>query len=199
VALLTFLGYTLGRDVGAIVGGLGISGLAIAFAAKETIENLIASVIIFLDKPFVVGDFVDVGGIKGSVELVGLRSTRLRTLDRSLVTIPNRKVVDSNLENLSQRPNQRHRIRIGVKHGTPSADILKIRELILTYLSTHPNVVDTSYVYFTELQDNGGYFMIQYYIGPIENDVTWGTQQEVNLFILDLFKSQGIEFAEFPR
>lgn len=199
VALLVFMGYTLGRDVGALVGGLGISGLALAFAAKETIENLIASVIIFLDKPFSVGDFVDVGGVKGTVELVGLRSTRIRTIDRSLVTIPNRKVVDSNLENTSVRPSARHRIRLGVKHGTTPAQILHIRESLLAFLDQHPNVVEPSSVFFNDLQDNGGYFLVQYYIGPIDMSVIWGTQQDVNLYILELFSAQGIEFAEFPR
>lgn len=196
VALLTFLGYALGRDVGAILGGLGIGGLALAFAAKETLENLIASVIIFLDKPFSVGDTIEIDGITGSVELVGLRSTRIRTFERTLVSIPNRKMVDSPLNNLSLRSEFRVRQMVGLHHKTPTPVLNDIILRIETYLKAHPLTTDETYLYVTRMEDQGLYLMVQYYTISMEGNVHWKAQHEVNIFINDLFAELGIEFAE---
>ena len=94
VAVLAQVGY----PVGSLLAGLGLGGLAVALAAQKTVENLIGSVTIGLDVPFKVGDFVRADGAEGTVEAIGLRSTRLRTLDRTVVTIPNGKLADARIE-----------------------------------------------------------------------------------------------------
>ena len=108
IGLLVMLGQVFGVNVTALVGGLGIGGLAIAFAAKESLENLLASFTIFLDQPFGVGDLVTAGSVSGTVEKIGFRSTRLRTAEKSYLTVPkpNKSVIDKPLDDLNLRTAQ---------------------------------------------------------------------------------------------
>src|SRR6478609_10892106 len=99
---MLLLRFTFHYDISKLVTGLSIVGAAIALATKESLENLIASFIIFFDKPFTTGDLVKVQNITGNVERIGLRSTRLRTGDKSYVTVPNKQMVDSILDNISR-------------------------------------------------------------------------------------------------
>jgi len=94
------LGTIFKLNVASLIAGLGIGGLAIALAAKESLENLLGSFTIFLDKPFVIGDLIKSNGVEGTVEKIGFRSTRIRTVEKSFVTIPNKKLVDTELDNL---------------------------------------------------------------------------------------------------
>src|SRR6185369_10292037 len=97
------LGAVFHINIASLIAGLGIGGLAFALAAKETLENLLGSFTIFLDKPFVVGDVVKVGSAEGTIENIGFRSTRIRTLEKTLLTVPNKKMVDAELDNLTER------------------------------------------------------------------------------------------------
>jgi MscS family membrane protein len=116
IAALSELGY----PVTSLVAGLGIGGVALALAAQKTVENLFGSVAIAVDQPFSVGDFVKIDDVIGTVESIGLRSTRVRTLDRTVVTIPNGKLADQRVESLSARDRVRLRFMIGLEVGTPS-------------------------------------------------------------------------------
>lgn len=107
-----FMGSVFKVDVGALIAGLGIGGLALALAAKESLENLLASFVIFFDKPFVIGDLVTVNGVTGSIEKIGFRSTRIRTLEKSYLTLPNRLMIDNVLDNLSLRTFRRVSFKI---------------------------------------------------------------------------------------
>ena len=89
-------------DVTALAAGVGIGGIAIAMASKESLENLLGSFTIFFDKPFLVGDLVTTGNITGTVEKVGFRSTRIRTFDKSIVTVPNKNMISAELDNLGK-------------------------------------------------------------------------------------------------
>lgn len=111
------LGGVFGMNIPALITGLGIGGVAIALAAKESVENFFAAFTILADKPFGAGDTVKLGPIEGSVERIGFRSTRLRGSDGSLFIIPNKKLVDESLENLSERASRRVMLRIPVKYG----------------------------------------------------------------------------------
>lgn len=199
VAGLVFLGVTLGRDVGTFIGGLGIGGLAIAFAAKETLENLIASVIIFLDKPFSVGDVIEVDGQKGVIESVGLRSTRIRTFERSLVAVPNKKMVDGMLINMSLRPSARVKFFVGIHHGTSILAIEGLIENIKTYIASHPDTTEEQYIYLTDVRDEGAFVQVQFYVNTLDANIIWQTQQDVNLHIISLMDQGGISFAELKR
>ncbi|MGZ4049646.1 MAG: mechanosensitive ion channel family protein, partial [Bacteroidia bacterium] len=107
MAVFFILGAVFKLNIASLIAGLGIGGLAIALAAKESLENLLGSFTIFLDKPFVIGDLIRVGTLEGTVEKIGFRSTRLRTPEKSYVTVPNKKLVDGELDNLSLRIQRR--------------------------------------------------------------------------------------------
>jgi MscS family membrane protein len=131
---LVFVADNLDVDISSLLAGLGLGGLAFALAAQDTVKNLFGSVTVLLDKPFQVGDYVNFGGVEGTVEEVGLRSTRLRTPADSLVTVPNSNLISSNVENLGARRWRRWLTRLGVEYSTPPETIEAfcegIRELI---------------------------------------------------------------------
>src|SRR5688572_445916 len=114
VGIILILKFSFHARVGELITGLSIVGAALALAAKESLENLIASFIIFFDKPFMAGDMVRLNNYQGFVETIGLRSTRLRTIDKTLVIVPNKQMVDSILDNFSMRDQIRNEIRVDV-------------------------------------------------------------------------------------
>ncbi|MCW3462731.1 mechanosensitive ion channel family protein [Chitinophaga nivalis] len=124
-----------------IVAGLGIGAAALALAAKESIENLIGSFIIFFDKPFRVGDSVKVDSFQGTVEKIGLRSTRIRTLEKTFVTVPNKKMVDSILDNLSLRTQQRVALKLELGSEAPAESLLNLLKDTRMLLKENPNVL----------------------------------------------------------
>ena len=137
IAILIQGGDQLGFPAYSIIAGLGVGGLAVALAAQSTIANLIGSLLIAIEKPFRVGHVVRVGGSEGTVEDVGFRSTRIRTPDNSLVTIPSSTVVNSTVENLSVRTKRRQRFFVQVTYDTPREKVeelvARIRQLIIDH------------------------------------------------------------------
>ncbi|NLP05678.1 mechanosensitive ion channel, partial [Candidatus Fermentibacteria bacterium] len=113
-----FLMQSLGYPVGGIIAGLGIGGLAVALAAQDTLAGVFATVAIFLDRPFASGDYIQSGDVQGTVEEIGLRSTRIRTPEKTLVSIPNRILVGQSLDNWSQRDARRTVITLGMLQGS---------------------------------------------------------------------------------
>jgi MscS family membrane protein len=130
----------LGMNVSGLLAGLGIAGLAISLAGKNTIENLFGSLVIAFDRPFKLGDTIKVGDLFGTVEDLGLRSTRLRTLDRTLVTIPNAQLADSKVENFSRRDRMRLLAVLGVRYETTADQLRLILDEIKRALLAHPRV-----------------------------------------------------------
>lgn len=136
VAVLSELGY----PVGSIITGLGIGGIAIALAAQKTVENLFGSVSILIDQPFGVGDTIRVDGIEGMVETVGLRSTRIRTSDRSLVILPNGKLADMRIESLSARDRTRFGCKLRIANRATSEQLTALVALVGEALKGHAKV-----------------------------------------------------------
>lgn len=133
--ILSVLGAVFHVNVAALVAGLGVGGIAIAFAAKESLENLLASFMVMIDKPFTIGDWIKINGVEGNIEKVGFRSTRIRSFDKSVISIPNRQLIDSNLENFSERGMRRVLFTVGAIYGLSRATLettmSEIRNLIL--------------------------------------------------------------------
>ena len=121
-----------------LIAGLGIGGLAVAMAAKETIENLFGSVTVICDRPFDIGDWIKMSDVEGTVETMGFRSTRVRTFYGSLVTIPNSKMLKANVDNLGKRPSRRYVTKLGVVYATPPDKIDAFCEAIRTLILTQP-------------------------------------------------------------
>jgi MscS family membrane protein len=133
VSVLSELGY----PVAGLVAGLGIGGLALALAAQKTGENLFGSLALALDRPFGVGDFVKVEDLVGTVEAIGLRSTQIRTLDRTLVTIPNGRLADMRLESFSARDRMRLACTVGLVYGTTGEQMRRVLDGLEAALRAH--------------------------------------------------------------
>lgn len=143
---LLFIAESFDLPVGSLIAGLGIGGLAIAFAAKDTIENLFGSVAVILDRPFVVGDWVVVEDVEGIVEELGFRSTRIRTFYNSLVTVPNATLVRAKVDNYSRRTYRRFKTTLTVTYDTPpdrlDAFCDGIRDIIRKSPNTRKDVIE---------------------------------------------------------
>lgn len=143
IALIVFcsffliLGFVFRQDVISLITGLGIGGVALALAARATLENLFASFTLFTEQPFIVGDDIELGEIIGKIEKVGFRSTRIRHVDGSLVFVPNQMLVSQTLNNLSQRKDRRHKFFIRLKLDTPLVKIKVLVEEIQTLIDNH--------------------------------------------------------------
>jgi MscS family membrane protein len=134
IAIVAQFGY----EVTTLVAGLGIGGIALALAAQKTLEHVFGSVAIGVDQPIRVGDWVKVDGAEGEIEQIGLRSTRIRTMERSLVVIPNGRLADMQMENLGVRDRILLRTQLGIEYGSSVAQIRGIRDQIEAYLTGHP-------------------------------------------------------------
>jgi MscS family membrane protein len=130
----------LGFQVASLLAGLGIGGIALALAAQKTVENLFGSVAIGVDQPFRVGDFVKVDDVMGTVETIGMRSTRIRTLDRTLVTFPNGKLADTKAETFAVRDRMRLVVHLGLSYGTTATQMRAVLAGVEAALLAHPRV-----------------------------------------------------------
>ena len=201
IVIFTFLftlGTVFGLDVASVVAGLGLGGLAVALAAKESLENLFASFTIFLDKPFVTGDFVKVGNLEGTIEKVGFRSTRIRTPDKSFLTVPNKMLIDQALDNLSYRQFRRARFVIQLQYDTPAKKLKDIMADIRLSLAAHPMTHDEApAIYFDELGESSLKILVIFFV----NTADWGAfmqaKEEIIFSIMDIVKNHEAEFA-FP-
>lgn len=148
---LVFILQNAGVNVGSLLAGLGIGGLAVALAAKDTVENLFGSITIFADRPFRIGDWVVIDkNIEGVVEEVGFRSTRVRTFYNSLVTVPNAKVASAVIDNYGLRARRRVSLTLGLTYSTPRARLEAFTRALRAHLEAHPRVYrDTLEVHFS--------------------------------------------------
>jgi MscS family membrane protein len=145
----------LGFQVASLLAGLGIGGIALALAAQKTVENLFGSVAIGVDQPFRVGDFVKVEDVTGTVETIGMRSTRIRTLDRTLVTFPNGKLADLKAETFAARDRLRLLVNLGLSYDTTAAQLRSILAGIEQVLLAHPRIWPEGVsVRFTEFKES---------------------------------------------
>ncbi len=199
VGILSFfviLGSVFGLNITSLIAGLGIGGLAVALAAKETLENLLGSFTIFVDQPFVIGDLVKVGSISGTVEKIGFRSTRIRTLEKSFVTVPNKKMVDAETENLSMRTARRVEFNLHLANTSSHEQLQKAVEEIRTLISNHRDTdhsdITTRFHHFgTHSFD----VRIDFYILTNQNTEAFRVREEINYAILDVLKKHGLSFA----
>ena len=142
IGFFVLLVYVFEVNALSLITGLGIGGIAIALAAKESLENLIGSFTIFIDKPFTVGDLVKVDGVEGVIERVGFRSTVLRSTDKTTIIIPNRAMIDGVLENLTRRNYRRVKFNIGLIYETTPEMMKQIIGDMTIYLNTNSGTTD---------------------------------------------------------
>jgi len=196
-AFLSMLGIVFGVNVAGLIAGLGVGGLAIAFAAKESLENLLASFTIFLDQPFVVGDLVQVGELLGVVEKIGFRSTRIRTLEKSFVTLPNKYMIDKPLDNLTLRTFRRAMFDINLTYDTTSEQIRAITRDIQGYIDSHPRTNEDGRIRFLKLGPHSKDIMVLYFVDTMDWNEYIDVKEEINYKIVEIVNRHGAEFA-FP-
>ena len=195
LGVFVVLGMVFNMNVATIIASLGIGGLAIALAAQDTLANLLGSFTIFADKPFVVGDLVRVAGYDAVVEKVGFRSTVVRTLDKTLVIIPNKKMIDSPLENLTLRNLRRVKFTIGLLYGTPPDVIKKICEEIKSFIDEHKETSTDTTVAFDAFNESSLDILVLYYIEIVDYNVYMQIKQEINYKVMDIVLKNGGDFA----
>ncbi len=194
VAILSALGF----PVTSLIAGLGIGGLALALAAQKTVENLFGAFSIGIDQPFREGDFVRVEDFVGTVDAIGLRSTRFRTLDRTIVTLPNGKLADMRLESLSARDRMRLAMVVGLVYETTGDQMRSVLAGLEHALRTHPKVwPDAVVVRFREFAASSLDIEVMAWFETPEWSEFQKIRQEILLTFMDVVESAGTSFA-FP-
>jgi MscS family membrane protein len=193
MGILMVLGFAFHFEIGQLTTGLGIAGAALALAAKESVENLIASFIIFFDKPFTAGDTVKVQGFTGMIEKIGLRSTRIRTDQKTYVTVPNKQMVDSIVDNLTLRTQRKAEIRLQVSLSASSETLSNFTSGILTILKKE--VIESPTVFLSDIAANAFLVNVDYFTSTLSLDEFNDLKQKVNLEILQLMATLNIEIA----
>ena len=196
IGILLIIRFTFNKEIGPLLTGLSIVGAALALAARESLENLIASFIIFFDKPFTLGDLVKVQTITGTVEKIGLRSTRIRTDQKTFVTVPNKQMVDNILDNLSLRTLRKGELKLELHPQTTAAAVQKFITSVNELLKSDYNIgFDSSTVFLTDVNKNGTVIMIEYFTEVIDYNIFNELRQRLNFDVLELMEEQGIKLA----
>jgi len=195
VGVLLVLKFGFNQDIGAILTGLSIIGAALALAAKESIENLIASFIIFFDKPFFTGDVVVVKNVTGTVEHIGLRSTRIRTADKTLITVPNKQMVDSIVDNWSMRTNRRCEVKLEFLNSTSTEDLKKVMDGLNKFLDENKPPIESYNVYFSDFNKNGITITTEYFTIPFALEEFNKLKEKFNLRSKAIVEESGITMA----
>jgi len=186
-----------GIQMGPLIASLGLGGLAIALAAKDSVANLLGTLTIIFDKPFQIGDQVIIDKYEGTVESVGFRSTRIRTADGHLLSIPNSKMIDSPLQNVARRPNIRWNTNVGISYDTPPEKVRRAVEILEEILGNHEGMKEDlpPQVFFSAFKDWSLNITVQaWYHPPVFSDYqAW--VQKTCVAILERFDEEGIRFA----
>jgi MscS family membrane protein len=195
IGLLLIMKIGFGVDIGALLTGLSIVGAALALAAKESIENLIASFIIFFDKPFFTGDIVKLTNVSGTVEQIGLRSTRIRTADQTLVTVPNKQMVDTVVDNWSMRDSRRTELKIELDHEGNEEQIRQFMELVQALLEKKNSDISKHSVYITDYNRSCIMVTIEYFSQFTEQDRYSQLKQQVIVEIREALRLGHLKLA----
>jgi MscS family membrane protein len=201
VAAIFIIDNILGQDVKSILLGAGVGGIAIALAAKDTVANFFGSVTIFADRPFQIDERIKINGYDGPVEEVGFRSTRIRTLDGHLVTVPNSMVTNSIVENIGKRPFIKRIANITITYDSGFDKTQKAVEIVKDVLAHTKEITSDPErpprVFFSDFNDWSLNINITYWVKPPDWWLYQEVNERVNFEIMKRFEEQGIEFA-FP-
>ncbi|MHC4060835.1 MAG: mechanosensitive ion channel family protein [Planctomycetota bacterium] len=201
VAALIISESILGTNVKSLLLSAGVGGIALALAARDTIANFFGSITIFADRPFQIDELVKVNGHFGPVEEVGFRSTRIRTLEGHLVTVPNSVIANSIVENVGRRPFIRRTSNITITYDSGHQKAKRAVEIIKDVLAAVPEVNAVPdkppRVYFSDFNDWSLNIYVSYWVKPPDYWVYHEVNEQVNLEIMKRFEAERIEFA-FP-
>ncbi len=197
IGLLMLLRFAFDYNITKILAGLSLAGAAIALAARESLENLIASFIIFFDKPFATGDLLKVNNITGTVERIGLRSTRIRTTEKTYVTVPNKQMVDSIVDNLSLRTQRRGELKLELDLNTESPAIEAVLQGLGSILND--SNIEQKTVMLGDITQQAFLIQCEYFTSAISIQEFNILKEKINLETIRLLEKLGIEIAGTNR
>jgi MscS family membrane protein len=182
-----------GFDVAALIAGLGIGGLALALAAQDTVKNIFGGVMVFADKPFKIKDRITINGMDGTVEEIGVRSTRLRTLEGRLITIPNAQFSDNAVMNITAEPSRKITTNLNLTYQTSPQQMEQAMKIVYDIIEQNPKTDNKHSVTFANWGPSSLGLMVIYFI-PDPDDILQA-QTEINMEILRQFNAAGLDFA----
>lgn len=186
----------LGYNLNGLVAGLGVFSAVIALAAQDLAKNIIAGCSIITDKPFEIGDYIEVDTLAGTVEDITFRSTRIRNTDNQIIVIPNSKVSDSILINCTQIEKRRFLLDLTLDLSTDLNKTMELIEKLKAMLCNHPDVLEEKLkVYFNTISSNGIDITLDFYTSVTDYMDFINFKHEMNYSILDLIQKEGIELA----
>ena len=186
----------LGYPVGTLLAGLGIGGIAVALGAQKTLEHFFGSVSLGLDQPIRVGDWVKIEEFEGEVEHIGLRSTRIRTPERTLISLPNGKLAEMRTENFAERDRIRFAVQLGVEYATPPASLRRLRDALEATLRAHPHVAqERVIVRVKELGAHAITIEVMAWFITQDADVFRGWREATLLDFLEVLTAHGVRLA----
>jgi small-conductance mechanosensitive channel len=195
ILLLTALG-TLGINIGPFIASLGIGGVAVALALQNVLGDLFGSLSIILDKPFVIGDFIVVGSEMGTVEHVGLKTTRIRSISGEQLVLSNSDILSSRIRNYGRMEERRIVFTVGVEYGTPPGRLREIPAIVRAAVESRSNA-RFDRCHFKGFGDSSLDFETVYYMTVPDYAAFMDTQQDINLELYERFEDAGVSFA-FP-
>lgn len=188
--------WAFGINLSGALVGLGVGGIAIAFALQNVLSDLFSAFTIYFDRPFEIGDFVIIGSDMGTVKKIGMVSTRIQTLQGEELVVSNQELIATRIRNFKQMEKRRIVFGLGVIYGTPLSKLEKIPDMLKEIVDS-VDLADVDRVHFKEFGDFSLNFEIVYYIRSKDYAVYMDTQQEINFKIKEAFEKEGIEMA-FP-
>jgi len=188
----------LGYSISGLLASLGIGGLAVALAAKDTLANIFGSLMIILDRPFHIGDWIKAGDMEGTVEEVGFRSTKIRTFAKTLISVPNSAITNISIDNFSRMPKRRIKLTVGVTYETTPARMREAVERIRAMLRAHP-AIDQEFmlVNFTDFAASSLDILVYCFTVTTVWAEYLAAREDVCLKIMDILEDLGMEIA-FP-
>lgn len=186
----------LGYDISGFITSLGIGGVVITLAAQDTAKSLIGGALIILDKPFKVGDYIKVGAFEGTVEEITFRSTNIRTLDNSVLHMPNSEMSISAIINFSEMEKRRYFSRLTLELNTKLEDVENVKNLILQMLQEREDIIPNSAnVKFENISANGMDLLVVAYINETDYGKFLESKEQINYEIMAILQNQGVELA----
>ena len=195
MGVLMALKFGFNFKITSLITGLSLAGAAIALATRESIENLIASFIIFFDRPFSTGDQIKVQNITGTVERIGLRSTRLRTTQKSYVTVPNKQMVDSILDNISLQTQRRAFLQLEISSHTTPEEVRQLVFRIEELMQQRRGRIENYTVFMADIVKNTIIVTLEFFTAPIPVADFNELRQFVNISIIELMREMNIKLA----
>ena len=200
ITILVVGAQQLGIPAYSVIAGLGVGGIAVALAAKDSLANLLGSLLIMFEKPFRVGHWIKVDNIEGFVESIGFRSTRIRTFYNSLVSIPSNHLVNSTVDNMAMRKLRAVRTVLHISYATPSDKVEQFVEAIRQLIENHPLTYKKWYrIRFDDFGDYGLNILVNFLLDVSDNKMEQAERQRLLLELLKLAEAMDIEFAIPPR